>query len=148
VLIALGIGEVAEAIRWQVRVKNSMRRDPGGTGRSHDASLFKRHIRRTWVVSIEQIGTEYKYVVSTHLMRFFFNLSGATHTRDDEGTELPTIADARLMAAKHAGELLADQPELAWHKEEFRVEVTTSDQVVLFTLIILGVPSGSANGGA
>jgi hypothetical protein len=79
-------------------------------------------------------------------MLYFFNLAGAAYDPDVAGVELPTIADARFMAARHAGELLRDRPGLAWTGEELRVEVTDDSQRVLFTVIILGVDSPAAAG--
>lgn len=72
-------------------------------------------------------------------MRYFFNLAGAVYDPDVEGIELPDIATARLEAVKYsAGELL-DRPEVVWKGEEFRVEVTDDHQIVLFTVLTLGV---------
>lgn len=34
-----------------------------------------------------------------------------------------------------AGETLRDRPELAWLGEEYRVEVTNADQLILFTFM-------------
>jgi phage terminase large subunit-like protein len=77
-------------------------------------------------------------------MLYFFNIAGAAYDPDVEGFELASMGEARLMAAKHAGELLRDRPGLVWQGEELRVEVTDSNQLVLFTVIVLGVdaPAG------
>ena len=74
-------------------------------------------------------------------MRYFLNIAGSDYDPDVEGYDLPSMHEARLMAAKHAGELLRDRPGLAWSGEELRVEVTDSNQLVLFTVIILGLDS-------
>lgn len=79
-------------------------------------------------------------------MLFFFNLAGATYDPDVEGIELPSMGQARLTAAIHAGEVLRDRPGLAWEGEELRIEVTDENQLVLFTLIIFGVESAAAIG--
>jgi phage terminase large subunit-like protein len=79
-------------------------------------------------------------------MLYFFHIAGAHYDPDAEGCELPTMSDARLMAAKHAGELIRDRPGLAWTGEELRVEVTDENQLVLVTVIIIGVDSPAANG--
>jgi phage terminase large subunit-like protein len=81
-------------------------------------------------------------------MRYFFNLAGAVYDPDNEGIELATVGEARVMAAQHAGELLRDRPGVVWQGEELRVEVTDSDRLVLFTLIVLGVdaPAGVQKG--
>jgi hypothetical protein len=74
-------------------------------------------------------------------MLYFFNIAGATYDPDVEGYEMASMQEARLMAAKHAGEVLRDRPGLAWTGEELRIEVTDSAQLVLFTVIVLGVNS-------
>ena len=79
-------------------------------------------------------------------MLCFFNIAGATYDPDVEGYELPSMHEARLMAAKHAGEVLRDRPGLAWTGEELRIEVTDSAQLVLFTVIVLGVDSPATHG--
>ena len=79
-------------------------------------------------------------------MRYFFNLAGAVHDPDNKGLQCRTISDARIQAVTLAAEMLKDRPELAWLGEEFRVEVTNKDSLVLFNVIVLGVdaPAGAA----
>lgn len=74
-------------------------------------------------------------------MLYFFNIAGAIYDPDIEGVDLATIGDARVMAAQHAGKLLRDRPGVVWEGEELRVEVTDASQLVLFTLMVLGVDS-------
>ena len=79
-------------------------------------------------------------------MLYFFNVAGANYDPDVEGIELASMGDARVMAAKHAGKLLRDRPGLVWAGEELRVEVTDANQLVLFTVIVIGVDSPAAGG--
>jgi phage terminase large subunit-like protein len=79
-------------------------------------------------------------------MRYFFNLAGAVYDPDNEGYELPSLGAARVMAAKHAGEVLRDRPGAIWEGEELRVEVTDDRRLVLFTLIVFGVDAPSTKG--
>lgn len=72
-------------------------------------------------------------------MHFYFNLAGAVHDPDDEGYDLPTVSEARIMAVKLASEMLRDRPKLAWLGDEFRVEVTDDKQQLMFTIVTLGV---------
>mgnify|MGYP006952620599 CR=1 FL=1 len=72
-------------------------------------------------------------------MQYFFNLAGAVHDPDNEGYELANISEARIQAARFAGEYLRDRPEIVWMGEEFRIEVTDSDKVLQFTFIAVGV---------
>ena len=74
-------------------------------------------------------------------MLYFFNIAGAIYDPDVEGVELATMSDARVAAARHAGELLRDRPGVIWEGEELRIEVTDARQLVLFTLIVMGVDS-------
>jgi hypothetical protein len=77
-------------------------------------------------------------------MRFFFNLAGAIYDPDNEGVELSSISNARAMAAQAAAELIRDRPQVVWTGEEVRVEVTDENQLVLFTVIVIGVDSAAA----
>jgi hypothetical protein len=79
-------------------------------------------------------------------MRFFFNLAGAVYDPDQEGHELDTMAEARIEGARLAGEMIRDQPGLAWAGDELRVEVTDSNQILLCTVIVLGVDSAIGKG--
>ncbi|MXP45369.1 DUF6894 family protein [Allopontixanthobacter sediminis] len=78
--------------------------------------------------------------------RYFFNLAGAIVDPDDKGMELLNLSDARIMAARHAGEYLRDRPEVAWLSNEFRIEVTNADGLVLFTFIAFGVDAPAGQG--
>ena len=79
-------------------------------------------------------------------MRYFFNLAGAVHDPDDEGLEMATLSDARIAAAKFGGEYLRDRPQVAWAGDEFRIEVTNSDKLLLFTFIAIGVDAPAGQG--
>ena len=81
-------------------------------------------------------------------MLYFFNLAGAIYEPDKEGVELATVGEARHMAVLYASETMRDHPTVVWEGEELRVEVTTAEQLKLFTVIVLGVdaphvPAGS-----
>jgi hypothetical protein len=79
-------------------------------------------------------------------MLYFFNLAGAVYDPDVQGVELSTLSEARVLAAQHAAEVLRDRPTVVWGGEELRVEVTDARQMVLFTLIVLGVDSAYSEG--
>jgi hypothetical protein len=79
-------------------------------------------------------------------MLFFFNQAGAIYDPDVEGMEFATVAEARVQAVKFAGEALRDRPELAWTGDEYRVEVTDENQLLLFTFIATGVDSPAVRG--
>ena len=77
-------------------------------------------------------------------MRYFFNLAGAVHDPDNEGVELGNISLAREYAVRAAADYMRDHPDIVWLGEEFRLEVTNKDRLILFTLIVMGVDSAAA----
>ena len=79
-------------------------------------------------------------------MRYFFNIDGAVSDPDEEGIELPTITEARTEAVRFAAEYLRERPETAWLGDEFRVEVTNADSLILFTFIGIGVDAPAGMG--
>ena len=79
-------------------------------------------------------------------MKYFFHLAGAVQDPDDAGYEFATLADARIEAAKFAGEYLRERPEVAWTGDEFRIEVTNSEQTLLFTFVAIGVDAPAGTG--
>jgi hypothetical protein len=80
------------------------------------------------------------------IMLCFFNLAGAVYDPDVEGFEVATIDQARVLAAKHVAEVISDRPEIVWAGEEVRLEVTDERQLVLFTIMVVGVDAASAAG--
>jgi hypothetical protein len=79
-------------------------------------------------------------------MLCFFNLAGAIYDPDVEGIEIGSIVDARLEAVRFIGEFIRDRPDLVWAGEEVRVEVTDANQLILFTVIVLGVDAPATLG--
>ncbi|MGZ3258786.1 MAG: DUF6894 family protein [Croceibacterium sp.] len=79
-------------------------------------------------------------------MRYFFNLAGAVYDPDKQGHELADLAAARFLLVELAADMLRDRPQLAWTGEEFRVEVTNSDRLLLFTVIVIGVDAPVSQG--
>jgi hypothetical protein len=79
-------------------------------------------------------------------MRCFFNLAGAIYDPDAEGYEVPTIDRARVLAAQHVAEVIRDRPDAVWVGEEVRLEVTDERQLILFTIIVVGIDAASVAG--
>jgi len=78
------------------------------------------------------------------MARFFFNQYDGEFKPDDKGLEFPTLDQARVEAVRYAGEVLRDHPTLVWKGEDFRIEVTDSKQLVLFTVLVVAIdaPAG------
>jgi hypothetical protein len=79
-------------------------------------------------------------------MLCFFNLAGAVYDPDTDGMEMASFEDARNQAVRYAGEIIRDNPDVVWRGEEVRVEVTDANQLIMFTVIILGVDAPSMTG--
>lgn len=68
------------------------------------------------------------------MVRYHFNVKDGHTTPDLEGTEFPTLGHARREAIRLAGYLLMTQPKEFWNGHPWYVEVTQSDEKVLFRL--------------
>ena len=73
--------------------------------------------------------------------RYFFHRSDGYVERDDEGVELSSLHAARVEAVTFAGASLAEEPEQVWNGQDFRVEVTDEQGLLLFTVITLAIDS-------
>ena len=78
------------------------------------------------------------------MSRFFFNEIEGEFKPDDQGVELASLDDARLEAVRYAAEVLRDRPSIVWEGDEYRIEVTNAEHLLLFTLIVVGLdaPAG------
>jgi hypothetical protein len=79
-------------------------------------------------------------------MLCFFNLAGAVYDPDNEGAEVATIDQARILAAQAVAEVIRDRPDIVWAGEEVRMEVTDERQMVLFTIMVVGVDAPAVAG--
>ena len=79
-------------------------------------------------------------------MRYFFNQVDGELKTDDVGVEFASISDARVEAVRYAAEVLRDHPTIIWKGEDFRVEVTDDNRLVLFTVIVVGVDAPASKG--
>jgi hypothetical protein len=77
-------------------------------------------------------------------MGFFFNQLNGKLKPDDEGTECATVNDARIEAVRYASEVMREHPTLIWTGQDFRIEVTNAEKLLLFTVVVVGVdaPAG------
>lgn len=71
--------------------------------------------------------------------RYFFDLADHQNDIDTSGTELQNADAARRQAVVFAGAYLRDHPELIWDGKEIRVIVRNSDDLTIFTVIVLAV---------
>ncbi|HET9395034.1 MAG TPA: hypothetical protein VFO36_03175 [Nitrospiraceae bacterium] len=77
-------------------------------------------------------------------MRYFFNQLNGHVKVDDQGLEFASIRDARIEAVRYAGEVIKDHPTLVWTGEDFRIEVTDENALLLFTVVVVGVDAPAA----
>jgi hypothetical protein len=79
-------------------------------------------------------------------MKCFFHLAGALQDSDNHGAEVATLDQARLLAAQHLAEVIRDQPNVVWKGEEVRMEVTDEHEIVLFTIMTVGIDAAAVAG--
>lgn len=72
-------------------------------------------------------------------MRFFFHLAGAVMDRDLVGHELSGINAARGEASRVLGEYVRDHPSCIWGGRELRVEVTDTNGLMFFAVVMAGL---------
>lgn len=66
---------------------------------------------------------------------FHFHVDdGDSHSRDEDGVELPSLQVARREATRLAGELLRDRPDDVWTQQSWRMTVTDDGGTTLFKL--------------
>lgn len=78
-------------------------------------------------------------------MLFYFNQLNGEIKPDDEGMDCGSVNDARIEAVRYASEVMNEHPTLIWTGQDFRIEVTNGDKLLLFTVIVVGVdaPAGA-----
>ena len=72
---------------------------------------------------------------------YHFNVEDGVKYPDVNGTEYPDLESARTEAVKRSGSLLRDNAESFWGGHGWKLIVTDTNQMVLFTLHFLAVSS-------
>jgi len=81
------------------------------------------------------------------MQRYFFNLADEAYPIDLQGTEFPSLDDARAEAVRFAGEVLRERPELASPEGELWVEVTDPNRALVFTLVTAAIGASALPAG-
>lgn len=68
------------------------------------------------------------------MARFFFHTEDGRPILDDEGTELATLAEARVEAVRVLGDLLRETPEEILATGALRLTVTDAKGLIYFAL--------------
>jgi hypothetical protein len=71
---------------------------------------------------------------STLVPRYFFHVHDGAELPDEDGTELPDLASARNEAVRLAGASLKDHAQAFWNEEQWSIDVTDEDGLMLFSL--------------
>ena len=66
--------------------------------------------------------------------RFHFNVENRSREQDEEGTVLPSLAEAKCEAVRYAGRLICDEASEFWDTGEFVMTVTDDQGLALFSL--------------
>lgn len=78
--------------------------------------------------------------------RFFFHHTDGGFDPDNEGTDFPDLATARVEAVRYAAEVVRDRPDEVWSGDTFRIEVSDEHGMLLCTVVILGLDAPAARG--
>ena len=71
--------------------------------------------------------------------RYHFHTADGRRRSDPEGSELPNVGAARIEAVRFASEVLRGKADELWREGQWRVEVTDDENVLLCTVIVLGI---------
>ena len=74
---------------------------------------------------------------------YYFHLQSGRETRDEAGTELASLHDARCHAVQMIAEMLCNSPERYWEHEEYRVTVSDQTGLTLFTVEMVSTDSAA-----
>lgn len=72
------------------------------------------------------------------MKRFYFDVDDGFASRDDEGTELPSLNGVRLESVKMLGQLLCDRSASFWNDPELRLTVRDDADLILMRLTVFG----------
>ena len=75
------------------------------------------------------------------MARYHFNVEDGQKYPDDEGSEFPDLESVRNEAVRRSGVLLRDHSESFWSGQGWRLVVTDSVGMIMFTLHFLAVSS-------
>ncbi|MGZ2412868.1 uncharacterized protein DUF6894 [Sphingomonas sp. F9_3S_D5_B_2] len=70
--------------------------------------------------------------------RYHFNVDDDQSHRNEEGVELPSLAEAKCQAVRYAGNLICDRSGDFWDRGEFAMTVTDENGLMLFSLQFIG----------
>ncbi|UUR07200.1 DUF6894 family protein [Sphingomonas glaciei] len=66
------------------------------------------------------------------MSRYHFHLSSGHETRDEEGTDLDSLQEARCYAVRMIAEVLCTSPERYWDSDCYRITVADDTGLTLF----------------
>ena len=78
--------------------------------------------------------------------QFYFHRTNGAFDPDNEGTDFPDLAEARLEAIRFAAETMKDNPQEVWADGTFRVEVSDEEGMLLCTIVILALDAPASRG--
>lgn len=69
--------------------------------------------------------------------RFIIQLKTATYAEQPYAVDVDDLAALRIEAARFVGEILRDEAERIWKDQDWRVDVTDEDGLLLFAMSII-----------
>lgn len=80
---------------------------------------------------------------SLRVPHFHFQVRTESHVLLTEGAELEGLDEARLEAARRCGDLLKEHAAQIWADEDWRMDVTDENGLILFVLMITAMKSSA-----
>lgn len=71
--------------------------------------------------------------------RYYFHSADGTRITDTDGVELANDRAAQRAAVAYLGAALEDDPEMLWHKGNWRVEVTDETGRLKWTVMVMAI---------
>lgn len=71
--------------------------------------------------------------------RYFFHSADGRRNPDPDGVELPNDRAAQRAAVSYLGAALGDDPDMLWHKGQWRVEVTDETGRLKWTVVAMAL---------
>lgn len=78
-------------------------------------------------------------------MIFHFEVRTETHVLLTDAASLADLNEARVEAARRVGEVLREHAALLWVDEEWRMDVTDGEGLILFVIMISAMQSAATS---
>jgi hypothetical protein len=76
---------------------------------------------------------------------YFINLRTESHITGATEVNMATLTDLRIEVARFVGQVLKDHAEQVWADEEWKVEATDANGLILYSMYITAMKSAATS---